>query len=62
MRIRFSHLNLDPSKRLIYTLSKLGFAEGSVRCGSKKRTGTGSQNVASGVLSTLLGNASQPRV
>jgi stearoyl-CoA desaturase (delta-9 desaturase) len=32
--------NVDPSKWLIYALSKLGLAEGLVRCDSKERTAT----------------------
>jgi stearoyl-CoA desaturase (delta-9 desaturase) len=47
--------NVDPSKWLIYALSKLGLAERLVRCDSKKRAGTGPQNAASGGFGHIAG-------
>lgn len=64
---RNGHLwyNVDPSKWLIYTLSKLGLAEGLIRCDSSGRAGMRSRNPMSGDSRDIAGDnvvAANPRL
>jgi len=63
---RNGHLwyNVDPSKWLIYMLSKLGLAEGLIRCDSSGRAGMRSRNSTSGDSRDIAGDnvvAANPR-
>ncbi|MEK7760751.1 MAG: fatty acid desaturase [Nitrospirota bacterium] len=51
--------NVDPSKWLIYTLSRVGLAEGLVRCNSDKRARIGPRTSMPDGLGDITGNACQ---
>jgi cytochrome b involved in lipid metabolism len=56
--------NVDPSKWLIYVRSKLGLAEGLVRCNSGGRTGIRPRHTMAGGFSGIAGEsvaATNPR-
>jgi hypothetical protein len=52
--------NVDPSKWLIYALSKLGLAEGLVRCDSSSRVGIRPRNPVLADIGNIAGKASPP--
>jgi stearoyl-CoA desaturase (delta-9 desaturase) len=54
--------NVDPSKWLIYTLSKLGLADGLVRCDSSSRGRMRPRNPMSADIGDIAGKSSQQQI